>query len=350
MSTTTSIALMAATALPQMAEGDDAPEWVHILPASGALETMDGRGPYYLRDPQAVIAASMSEGEIPVDQDHAMGKAASRGDPAPARGWITAMEARVDGIWAKVRWTTEGAALVASQAYRKLSPVIRYLKTGEIIAVREVSLVNRPNLRGLTALNAEGSDMLHEKLVEMLGLSAEASEDEVLAALAKSMKKSDDDGTAMQAAMDRVAEVVGLEPGASLDAVVTATKAARTASEAGREELVAMQSRLDTLEEGGKRAASTAFVDQAIRDGHAVPAADRDEYISMHMETPERAEKIILGLPKLSASHTGNPAPRSPSGQAGLDAVEAQAVALMGLDPDEYAKHRDGLGQKEEAL
>jgi phage I-like protein len=38
--------------------GNGAPEWVHLVPA-GRFSGVDGRGPYTLADPAAVIAASL---------------------------------------------------------------------------------------------------------------------------------------------------------------------------------------------------------------------------------------------------------------------------------------------------
>lgn len=350
------VALMAANPLPELAEGADAPEWVHILPAAnGSLQTNDGRGPYYVRNPQAIIEASMAEGDIPVDQDHAIGKLGKHGGEAPARGWITAMETRDDGIWAKVRWTSEGRELVASQAYRKLSPVIRYRLNGEIIAVREVSLVNRANLRGLVALNNEGSDMLLEELIKLLGLEEGATEEQALEAL-KALKEAgtnsgdDAENTALQTTMDEIAGIIGLEAGASAQSIKTAATALKTSAATGADQLIAMQTQLDGLVGDNKRDKAVAFVDKAIGDGHMIPATDREEYISMHMEMPDRAEKIMTGLPKLGRTHTNDPPPKGAAGKAGLSAQEAQVAAMMGQDPAEYAKLRDALGEKEEAL
>ena len=49
-----------------------APEWIHLLP-SGAFSGRDGRGPYRLTDPDAVIAATREwfrGADMPVDYNH----------------------------------------------------------------------------------------------------------------------------------------------------------------------------------------------------------------------------------------------------------------------------------------
>lgn len=347
-----SIALMSALALPDPGEGQAAPEWVHILPASsGKLETVDGRGPYFVTDAQAIIAASMADGEIPIDQDHSIAKAAPNGQPAPARGWITEMAARADGIWAKVRWTDTGRELVASQSYRKLSPVIRHKRSGEIVAVREVSLVNRPNLRGLAALNQESTEMLREELAKMLGLDDDATDEQVLSAL--KAKMADKGGeTAAQSVLDPIAKAAGLDEGASADAIIVAVQAAKAASDEGTDELTSLQARLEELETTAKRGKSEAFIDAAIREGRVGVKAQRDEFISLHMADAGAAEKIISGLPTITG-RTGTdstPPKSSAAGKAGLTAEQAHVCSLMGMNPEDYAKSLAELGEREEAL
>lgn len=353
-----SIAFMAANPLPDIADGDDAPEWVHVLPrASGSLQTYDGRGPYFVRDEAAIIAASMAEGEIAIDQDHAIGKTGKTGQPALARGWITEMQSRDDGIWARVNWTKAGRELVASRAYRRLSPVIILDKvTREISKIREVSLVNRPNLRGLAVLNQEGSDMLHEKLIELLGLAEGATEDEVLAALAKAMAKPEGDDAPQvaeaQSALDQIAGIVGLQSGASSAAILAATRAVKATSATTSEQIAEMQTQLDELRGDGKRRKATEFVEDAKRRKAGISPEVSEHLVSLHMEGHEDAcESIIGALPNLRETHTGGmPPSSSPAGKAGLTATEAQVAAMMGQDPAEYAKLRDALGQQEEAL
>ena len=318
-----SIALMAANPLPEMAEGQDAPEWVHVLPVTeGGLETVDGRGPYYVRDAKAIISASMADGEIPIDQDHATAKAAPRGEQAPARGWISEMAIRDGGIWGKVRWTPEGRELVATQAYRRLSPVIRHRLNGDVIAVREVSLVNRPNLRGLHALNQEESEMLNPKVLEILGLPEDATEEQMLEALQKAVKpvEEGDLPPAAQAELDRVAQAVGVEAGSSVDDIITAAQAAQN----GTDELVALQAEVNDLKTEGKRRKAEDFVDGAIRECRVGVMPQRDEFVSMHMANPDQAERIIGNLPKLERTETDVVPPR---GVEGVSEMSAQELA-----------------------
>lgn len=131
---------------------------------AGEIRTGDGRGPYRVRDAQALIAAAQGE-RLPIDENHATDLAAPNGLPASVRGWIVEMQARSDSIWGRVELTEEGRGLVAQRAYRGISPVIAHRKNGELTAILRASHVNRPNLRGLTTLH---QDNAMEKLLEQL--------------------------------------------------------------------------------------------------------------------------------------------------------------------------------------
>jgi phage I-like protein len=87
-----------------------APEWIELLPA-GVFYGRDGRGPFRLDDPAAVIASTtamqMNAG-LPIDYDHATDFGAPEGRPAPAAGWIRELEVRTGAVWGRVEWTARG--------------------------------------------------------------------------------------------------------------------------------------------------------------------------------------------------------------------------------------------------
>lgn len=140
--------------------------------------------------------------------------------------------------------------------------MIRHKRSGEIVAVREVSLVNRPNLRGLAALNQESTEMLREELAKMLGLDDDATDEQFLSAL--KAKMGDKGGeTAAQSVLDPIAKAAGLDEGASADAIIVAVQAAKAASDEGTDELTSLQARLEELETTAKRGKSEAFIDAA---------------------------------------------------------------------------------------
>lgn len=152
-------ALCAALPLPP-AEPDAAPRYIHLLPA-GEVTTMDGRGPYRVPSAAALIAASLAVGDrLPIDENHSTDIAAPKGAPSPAQGWIIGLQARSDGIWGEVEWNAAGRGLVAEKAYRHISPVIAHRPDGTVTGILRASLVNRPNLRGLTALHQQEAPVI----------------------------------------------------------------------------------------------------------------------------------------------------------------------------------------------
>ena len=194
------------------------PQWIHLMPA-GTFSTRDGRGPYTLADPQAVIATSMAGGMLPIDQDHATDRNASSGNAAPARGWIIKMEARADGIWGEVDWTETGKALLADRAYRGISPVIFHTKSGEVRSIGRASLTNVPAISQLATLMNEEINMDWKKqLASLFSLDGDASDEDVFSAVKKAAKFAAEQKTTASL----VAKAAGLDETLDADGLVKA--------------------------------------------------------------------------------------------------------------------------------
>ena len=111
----------------QLSKGGTVPEWVHILPL-GNIEGRDGRT-FSLPDAGAVIEAFAANGaDLPVDFEHQAVNAAGKTGPIPAAGWIKALKATDEGVFAKIDWTDRARDMIAAKEYRYISPVIVYDK------------------------------------------------------------------------------------------------------------------------------------------------------------------------------------------------------------------------------
>lgn len=348
-----------------------APEWVHLTPA-GTFSGVDGRGPYQVEDAQAIIGASMAAGKLAIDENHAIDKAAPEGRPAPARGWIVAMEARADGIWGRVEWTGEGKRLVDDHAYRGFSPVFVSEKaTGKVLRILRGALTNDPNLSLTTLHNRENDMDFLAKLRKALGLTDDAAEDAVLTTVTSHAAIAAAQGKPVA----RIAEAAGLKAEASVDDVVTHLQArlpvgvkveavkvglkaagldfdAATAEQITahfktpgsgdaelRQTVISLQSRLDTVTAERAKEIATAFVDKAITDGKPIKAL-RDHYITRHQKDAAAVETEINALVSI---HSGSVRPPKSSEPGALDADEQAVVALMGLDPKKFAETKAGL-------
>lgn len=325
--TSTSLSPVLMASASGASEDVTAPEWIHLLPtAAGDIATDDNRGPYRVEDAAAIIAASFADQDrLPIDQDHATDLAAPKGLPAPARGWIVEMQARADGIWGRVEWTREGAAMVADRAYRAISPVILHDKAKRIFAILRASLVNRPNFKGLAALNAADDEQDPnqeddpvkplEQIALALGLQASASVEDILAAIGA---KSTD--PALQASLQ-----------AATDAV-TALQA--TVAE--------QATQIATLTQGTQRRAAEAFVDGAIAAKRAgVNAGTRDHFITLHMANPAQTEDLIGKMPQLGPTGmTQTPPAALKDGEIALNASDIEAARLLGVPVEKFAEAR----------
>jgi len=289
----------------------DAPEWLHLVPAGGRIDTQDDRGPYRIHDYQALMAASLKAGDkLVLDENHSTDLAAPQGLPAPARGWITALQFRDNGIWGQVEWTDEGRRLVEEGAYRGISPVIAHRKDKTVMAIKRASLVNQPNFEGLTALHAEETGMdWKKKLVELLKLDEGAEDGAVVTALNAALDGGDEVETALQAALAPIAKAAGLEESAQADAIVAGIGKLKDGAGTGETLITSLQSQLaetngelKQMKDATAKKDATAFIDGAIADGRVgVTKTNRDQLISMHMEDAAKAEALVNGMPKLGS-------------------------------------------------
>lgn len=174
--------------------GADVPTWIHILPL-GTFTGLDGRGPFHAGDAQRIIAASMAGNvwrALPIDYDHQIDLLPTKGGTAPAAGWITDIEARPDGLWAKVDWTTRAARMIREREYRAISPVFMHGADNQVLRIARAALTNNPALE-LTSLNSRnattGASTMPEnqgfqaKLRKALGLAEDADENAIIAAV-----------------------------------------------------------------------------------------------------------------------------------------------------------------------
>ncbi|KZX92308.1 hypothetical protein A3718_12115 [Erythrobacter sp. HI0019] len=361
MTTRAALALCSALPLRDVAADAADSEWLHLLPGGGTVRTGDGRGPYTVDDYEALAAVSLGDGDrLVLDECHSTDLAAPKGQSAPARGWIVALEARADGIWGQVEWTGTGRQLRADKAYRGISPVIAHTKDNRIVAIKRASLVNDPNLQGLTALHQKESEMdFRAMLIELLKLDTDADDAAIEAALRKAMEgpaEEADVETAVQSALAPIRKQLQLEDGADIAATITALQAAGNDDRQTeiitslQGQLTAVSTQLAEMQTDQALQAATRFVDNAIAEGRVGVKPQRDLYIAMHQENPQRTETLIGAMAKVGGISLH--AQRDVPGRtAELDDADTSVIALMGIDPEEFKKTRAAeLGVEQEAI
>lgn len=86
---------------------DTPPEWLMMLPAKDVIGR-DKRTWKNSRPDRVIAEFNRGDMSLPFDIEHSTELKASKGEPAPAAGWVTAMENRGGEVWTKVEWNATG--------------------------------------------------------------------------------------------------------------------------------------------------------------------------------------------------------------------------------------------------
>lgn len=331
-----------ASALPDRDSGEALAEWYQILPP-GTFTGRDGRGPYRILNSAEIVAAfTRWSCDLCVDYEHQSLEAAQKSGPIPAAGWIKALEARADGIWARIAWTETAAACLQAKEYRYLSPVFTYdPKTGDVLALTGAGLTNTPNLHLRAAASRHGGPMneLLERLCALLNLPATTSPDGVLDRLKPVLAEH----SAATAASSQLAKAVGLAEGSSLATVAQAVQSrlsappdpAQFVPKAVYDQTAHSLAQLqDQMKTGEVRALVTA----AMSAGKVPPALEAwaTEYAK---RDTDGFRKYLETAPVLaSASHATGSSPERGTGVAELTPDQEAVRVACGLDRDAFLK------------
>jgi len=251
-----------------------------LLPAGADIKALDGRV-FKNTNPQAVVDKFRTEGlDIPIDINHAEEKKAPKGEPAPAVGWIKDMEVREGAIWARVEWTDTGAKMVASKDYRYLSPSFwNDKKSGVVTDISSAALVNKPALVMPSLAHSQLDSEINErtstmdpKLLALLGLAADATPEQIFAAVqamkdgaAKSSKELDAARGEVAATRSQQPSLEKFVPRADFEKVVARAETA--------ERLVADEKASQFKKE------ADAEIDAALKAGKIAPIS-KDFYVA----------------------------------------------------------------------
>ncbi len=309
-----------------------APEWIELIPAN-TFHGRDGRGPYRLEDPEAVIAATRAlslEAGIPIDYDHATDFAAPKGIPAPAAGWVRELQTRNGAIWGRVEWTARAAEAIRAREYRYISPVFQYSpKDGRVTRLLRAGLTNNPNLY-LSAISAAGDedqnmDEFLNQIKEILGLGPDATAGEVLAAIADLAAAKENRG---EKGNEQATQSQGVpDPGRYV--AVSELKRALT--------------ELNTLRAERARERAEHTVDDAIRTGRLIPA-QREWAVTYCASDPEGFSAFVTRQPAILRGEMrlgDKPRPQRGDAQARLSGVESAVCAQLGVSPADYSRRKN---------
>ena len=320
------------------------PEWVRLVPA-GEFRAVDGRGPFRVVDPQAVIAASSDAmpDNLLIDENHATDKAALTGVAAPARARVIELQARADGIWGRPKWTATGAQLMAERAYSGLSPVLAVDESGAVLSIARAALTNTPAVEQLHQFTQQETGRMDlAQFRKALGLADTADEAAILTAVQTAVQQA---ATSKQQ-FTVITSAIGLDPTVSVETLVTALQAQKT----GTTEIVrltgmvtTMETELATLKASGAREKAVAFIDAQITGGKPI-AARRDWWVAQFLANPIETEALVKGLPSINDGGVQ----LVDAGGAPVDeltAIEKQVAKNMGVSEADFLKQKKGGGR-----
>jgi len=327
--------------------GTTAPTEILLIPA-GEFRARDGRPAdvdAWRMDAAAaatiIARAEAARGEFVIDYEHQTLKADENGQPAPAAGWFKRLEWREgSGLWAvDVRWTERARAAIEAGEYRYISPVFQYdRRTGRVTGVLMAALTNYPALDGHSDLAAQAAARFQtdqeddtvdrEQLIELLGLAADATDEQINEAIAVLKAKAD-------AAEATEAELAALKAKAGDNQPDPAKWAPVEVVRELQEQVAALSGAVRTRE-------VDELIDQAVDQGKLLPA--QVEWArALGAKDIEALKGYIDSAPTiaaLSGTQTGGRPPEE-AGQDGLSAEELAVCRATGIDPDEYKKAKE---------
>lgn len=377
----TRAALLAA--LPPAQPGGDASVAagrIQLFPA-GAFAARDGR-PGNLKgvsakewrltpeDAEALLARWRQRATpVVIDYEHQTHLSHTNGQPAPAAGWITALEATPEGLFASVEWTDKARAHIRAGEYRFISPTFAFDRhSGAVLELHSAALTNNPALDGMSAAQAKTHtqedkhmDKLLALLRTLLGLPDTADEAQCAEALSLLSASVSGETTQTAAASRHLPQQNLIALLQSKDAALATAQAELAGAKAAppdpgkyvalatfqavQQEAAQLRAKLADMEGAAAVAALSGEIEAALKDGRlaasAKPWAD-----GLAKSNPDILREFLKSTPPVAAlkgTQTGGKEPDSTPGTASLTAEEEYARAQLGLTAEDYAKHKEAV-------
>lgn len=325
---------------------------IQLFPA-GAFKARDGRphdvaaGHWYIDAQvanQLIAKLAARATDLVIDYEHQTLNSAENGKPAPAAGWFkgVALEWREGhGLFAtQVGWTDAASGFIAAKEYRYLSPVFSYdRQTGAVLDLLHVGLTNYPALDGMASLPAlaaarfqladEAAPSAEEKhrvnkeaLIALLGLSSDASDEEIqtaMTALKANAEKVPQLEQAIAAAKTQTADPEKFVPVAVVESLkqdIASLKAAQVGSEVD------------------------ALVTAGLTDGRLLPAQEpwARELGSSNIAALKGYLEKTPAIAALKGQQSQDRKVEAPTTVEQLDAEALAVCKAMGVEPADYLK------------
>lgn len=259
---------------------------------------------------------------------------------ALAGGWIKDFYIKENFVVAKVEWTKQAKEEIESKQYRYLSPTL-FLKNGRPVRLHSVALTNTPAIDKMTPLTLNDDIMEElgkeddkmEKLVQLLGLDENASEDDILKAV-EELKKANENNTEISANKE-TAEILGLKEDSSVDEI-NKTLLDLKNNTVSKDEFLKLKQEMDKKE-------INEILNKAISDGKIVPA-QRESFEKMALSDRAIFEEVLKNQKRTSPLNISYSDNLSEEGRKEFEEIELQACKEFGLTEEEYKKYYKEVG------
>lgn len=264
---------------------------------------------------------------------------------APAAGWIKELVNGDDAILAKVEWTSRAQEYLKNREYRYLSPVILKRETDKkVVALHSAALTNTPAIDGMfPVVNSLGPEDYREetkmelkKLIELLGLSPEATEADVEAAIRSAMERKAETGSqtaeankAAPAADGTILELLGLKEDAKTAEVAAAIMALKQGDAGLAAQVQALKDQI-----AGRNADEA--VAAALKAGK-VTAAQKDWAKGYALKDPEGFAAFVAAAP--AAVPMGRLSDPAETGSRKAGRYDMAVLKNLGLTEEEIEKY-----------
>lgn len=318
--------------------------------------SMAGQGPWHLdaQGAAAIIAQAASRStDIAIDYEHQTLLADRNGQPAPAAGWVDprSLEWRDDGLYGAVTWTERARAMIEGGEYRYLSPVFPYdAETGAVLDLLHLALTNTPAIdEGIPQLaaarlaaGAEPQDPPHqeddavkrEQLIALLGLAADATDEQIETGLAALKAQADTAHTLRQAL--EVGE--GDDPAAAVAALKAKADTAKPdmSQYVPRAVFEETTAQLAALKAGGDTAELERLIEEGLADGRIPGKATADWLKSQGLAACKAHLEGAPSIAALKTIQTGGKPPEGDKAKGALTEDELAVCKAMGITPEAY--------------
>ncbi len=325
------------------------PDRIKILPV-GVVNSEKGSFTVDEESYRAMKAEMQRRGiDIVVDYEHQTLKDVQ----APAGGWVKELIYTPEAIEAKVEWTQKAQEYLKNKEYRYLSPVVlTRKKDNKAVALHSLALTNTPAINGMFAIvnsadadtdidDTGGNGMDLQKIKELLGLPADAADEEVMNELLKKLggeEKKDgeedaeaggDKNTETEAVANSVIlGLLGLPDSAKTEDVAGKIMTLKAGADSQKQEIEDALNRIKDheAEEAVMTALKAGKITAAQKDwAKAYALKDRTGFDSFVEKAP-----VVVPVGKLNLKD----APKKP---AGVDSLVLKATGMSKEDIEKYA-------------